>query len=189
MTRNKRYTTMQTQKRSVVFPTGTLEQLDKLASKSGWSTSSVIREAVDKYLDIQSYTDNIDLITNIIRQELDCSIKNQTNRLAALINRLTIISAAGYYTGISTVADLIDRDRYSSFEKIENLARRKALLFANSKNGAGIRDFLNDEAMEKIRRELTGAPEKQNRKVRKSFEDFDPVNDDPNDFDFDDDDD
>ena len=60
-------------------------------------------------------------------------IKGLGNRLAGLINRLTIISAAGYYANIAIIADLIDRDRYSSFEKIEAAARKEALAFANQK--------------------------------------------------------
>lgn len=63
------------------------------------------------------------MISGVIRQELSSQIKGLGNRLAGLINRLTIISAAGYYVNIAIIADLIDRDRYSSFEKIEAAAR------------------------------------------------------------------
>ena len=75
----------------------------------------------------------LDMISGVIRQELSGQIKGLGNRLAGLINRLTIISAAGYYANIAIIADLIDRDRYSSFEKIEAAARKKALVFANKK--------------------------------------------------------
>jgi len=73
------------------------------------------------------------MISGVIRQELSGQIKGLGNRLAGLINRLTIISAAGYYANIAIIADLIDRDRYSSFEKIEAAARKEALAFANQK--------------------------------------------------------
>jgi len=57
---------------------------------------------------------------------LKFQIKTLGNRLAAMLNRLTIISAAGYYANIAIISDLIDTDRYSSFEKIESIARKKA---------------------------------------------------------------
>ena len=72
-----------------------------------------------EYLDLETTAENLDPINGVIRQELNAQIKALGNRLAGLINRLTIISAAGYYANIAIIADLIDTDRYSSFEKIE----------------------------------------------------------------------
>ena len=47
------------------------------------------------------------------------------------------------------IADLIDQDRYSSFEKIESAARKRALAFANQKNADALRTFMDDEEMRK----------------------------------------
>ena len=86
----------------------------------------------------------IDLKESPIKTE-----RKTLNRLAGLINRLTIISAAGYYANIAIIADLIDQDRYSSFEKIESAARKRALAFANQKNADALRTFMDDEEMQK----------------------------------------
>ena len=96
------------------------------------------------------------MISGVIRQELSGQIKGLGNRLAGLINRLTIISAAGYYANIAIIADLIDRDRYSSFEKIEAAARKEALAFANQKNADALRIFLDDEEMKKAIQAVQG---------------------------------
>ena len=138
-----------TQKRSVVFPIETLEQIEKLAAKKNVFASDIIREFVDKGLAINSYEENIDTLTAIIHQEIEASIKALANRLAGMINRITIISAAGYYANIAIVSDLIDKDRYSSFEKIESAARKRALAFANQKNADALRTFMDDEEMQK----------------------------------------
>lgn len=98
---------------------------------------------------MESTAENIDMISGVIRQELSCQIKGLGNRLAGLINHLTIISAAGYYANIAIIADLINQDRYSSFEKIEAAARKKALAFANQKNADALRAFMDDEEMRK----------------------------------------
>ena len=87
--------------------------------------------AIDEYLDLETTAENIDMINGVIRQELSGQLKALGNRLAGLINRLTIISAAGYYANIAIIADLIDQDRYSSFEKIVSSARKRAVAFAN----------------------------------------------------------
>lgn len=145
-----------TQKRSVVFPIETLEQIEKLAAKKNVFASDIIREFVDKGLAINSYEENIDTITAIIHQEIEASIKALANRLAGMINRITIISAAGYYANIAIVSDLIDKDRYSSFEKIERLARKRALTYANMKSSEALSIFMNDEEMKKAIDEIKG---------------------------------
>ena len=108
-----------------------------------------MRRAIDEYLDLETTAENIDMINGVIRQELSGQLKALGNRLAGLINRLTIISAAGYYANIAIIADLIDQDRYSSFEKIESAARKRALAFANQKNADALRTFMDDEEMQK----------------------------------------
>lgn len=145
-----------TQKRSVVFSTETLEQIEKLAIKKNVFASDIIREFVDKGLAVNGYEENIDTITAIIHQEIEISIKALANRLAGMINRITIISAAGYYANIATVSDLIDKDRYSSFEKIEKLARKRALVYANMKSADAIATFMDDEEMKKAITEIKG---------------------------------
>lgn len=148
--------TPKTQKRSVVFSTETLEQIEKLAIKKNVFASDIIREFVDKGLAVNGYEENLDTITAIIHQEIEISIKALANRLAGMINRITIISAAGYYANIATVSDLIDKDRYSSFEKIEKLARKRALVYANMKSADAIATFMDDEEMKKAITEIKG---------------------------------
>ena len=112
------------------MPVDTVDSLNLLAAKNHSDMSKEIRRFIDKGLSIESYEDNLELISGVIEQELSVQIKKLGNRLAGLINRLTIISAAGYYTNITIMSELIDRDLYSSFEKIESAARKRALKYA-----------------------------------------------------------
>ena len=106
--------TVKTERISLHLPTDTVESLKLLAAKNHTDMSKEIRRFIDKGLAVKSYEDNIDLISGIIEQELSLQIKKLGNRLAGLINRLTIISAAGYYTNITIMSELIDRDLYST---------------------------------------------------------------------------
>lgn len=147
---------IRTERKTIHLPPDTIQALNKLAARNGTDFSKEVRRAIDEYMDLESNAENIDMISGVIRQELSGQIKGLGNRLAGLINRLTIISAAGYYANIAIIADLIDRDRYSSFEKIEAAARKKALAFANQKNADALRIFLDDEEMKKAIQAVQG---------------------------------
>ena len=147
---------IKSERKTIHLPPDTIQALNKLAAKNGTDFSKEVRRAIDEYLDLESNAENIDMISGVIRQELSGQIKGLGNRLAGLINRLTIISAAGYYANIAIIADLIDRDRYSSFEKIEAAARKRALAYANQKNADALHAFADDEEMKKAIRAVKG---------------------------------
>ena len=147
---------IRTERKTIHLPPDTIQALNKLAARNGTDFSKEVRRAIDEYLDLESTAENIDMISGVIRQELSGQIKGLGNRLAGLINRLTIISAAGYYANIAIIADLIDRDRYSSFEKIEAAARKRALAYANQKNADALHAFADDEEMKKAIRAVKG---------------------------------
>ena len=141
---------------SIYLPKEKLDAIDKMADRGGIARTEQIRRFIDKGLAIESYEENLDLINSVIEQELAVQIKKLGNRLAGLINRLTIISAAGYYANIAIISDLIDTDRYSSFEKIEAAARKKALAYANQKNADALLAFADDGEMKKAIKVVRG---------------------------------
>ena len=149
MTKPKENESIKTERISLHIPIDTLETLKRLAAKNNTDLSKEIRRAIDGYLDIELNRENLDLINSVISEELSLQIKKLGNRLAGLINRLTIISAAGYYANIAIISDLIDTDRYSTFEKIESIARKKALAYANQKNADALAAFADEEEMKK----------------------------------------
>lgn len=149
-----------TVRKTVHLTTDSIKALEKIAARNGTDLSKEIRHAIDAYLDIEVTTENINIINGVIHQELEVQIKALGNRLAAMLNRLTIISAAGYYANIAIISDLIDTDRYSSFEKIESIARKKALAYANTKNTDALRVFTDDAEMKKAVGDLKGGTPK-----------------------------
>lgn len=151
-----KHETIKTERKTLHLPTETIAALNKLAAKNGTDLSKEIRHAIDAYLDIEVTAENINMINNVVHQELEAQIKALGNRLAAMLNRLTIISAAGYYANIAIISDLIDTDRYSSFEKIESIARKKALAYANTKSTDSLKTFADDAEMKKAVSDLKG---------------------------------
>jgi len=151
---------VKTERKTLHLPVDTIKTLEKLAAKNGTDLSKEIRHAIDAYLDVEVTADNINMINGVIHQELEIQIKALGNRLASMLNRNTIISAAAYYANIAIISDLIDTDRYSSFEKIESIARKKALAYANTKNADALKVFCNDAEMKKAVGDLKGGTPK-----------------------------
>ncbi|MFR3653571.1 MAG: hypothetical protein ACLTVH_10100 [Dysosmobacter welbionis] len=146
---------IQTERKTIHLLLDTIQALNKLAAKNGTDFSKEVRRAVDEYLDLESNGKH--------RHDKRCNpagtqpvAQGAGQSAGRLINRLTTISAAGYFANIAIIADLIDRDRYSSFEKIEAAARKKALVFANQKNADALRVFLDDEEMKKAIQAVQG---------------------------------
>ena len=98
---------IRTERKTIHLPPDTIQALNKLAARNGTDFSKEVRRAIDEYLDLESTAENIDMISGVIRQELSGQIKGLGNRLAGLINRLTIISAAGYYANIAITGTAI----------------------------------------------------------------------------------
>ena len=101
---------IKTERKTLHLPEDTVRALNKLAAKNGTDFSKEVRRAIDEYLDLETTAENIDMINGVIRQELSGQLKALGNRLAGLINRLTIISAAGYYPGPGRYLWLCDDD-------------------------------------------------------------------------------
>ncbi len=125
-------------------------------------------------MNITEHKEQTDEIRQIIRDEVNSAVKAQTNRIAAMLTRITILSASGYYAAIAAVA-LLDEDLYSSFESIEAVAREIGLEYANCKSNDGLLNFMKGEFVNKTLRKLK--KDYRNRKhsqtVNYDYTDFD----------------
>ena len=95
-----------TVKRSFVLEVQTLDTLEKLALKQGINTSELVRKFIDKGISVEGHKQDIDLITDIIRQELTAiynpdDIKNivdtGVNRLAKMLMKSGKLSSAEFF--------------------------------------------------------------------------------------------
>ena len=111
---------IKTERKTLHLPEDTIRALNKLAARNGTDFSKEVRRAIDEYLDLETTTENIDMINWVIRQELSGQLKALGNRLAGLINRLTIISAAGYYYKLLPEDVKVEVDAFVAFLKENN---------------------------------------------------------------------
>lgn len=168
---------------TVRFPKALAGRLGERARQEHQSVSTLLRRYAELGLNEENYARQTDPLRDIIREEITHSVRQQTDRIAAMLNRLTTLSASGYYATLAFVATFVDRERYTSFEKIERIARQMGLDYAS-----GRKDLL-EPGMSELNRAIGSRPQRPAPpKAGPSYEemcspDFDFVN-----YDFDDDD-
>ena len=168
---------------TVRFPKALAGRLGERAKQDHQSVSTLLRRYAELGLNGEDYARQTDPIRDIICEEITHSVRQQTDRIAAMLNRLTILSASAYYANLAFVTAFVDQDRYTSFEKIERIARQMGVDYAS-----GRKDLL-ESGMSELNRSIVKRPQRPAPlKAGPSYEelcspDFDFVN-----YDFDDDD-
>jgi hypothetical protein len=147
------------QVRSVVFPADTLEQIEKIAAKKNVYASDVIRDFVNKGLSVTGYEDNVELISGIVRQVVSAEIGRQANRLAAMLFKIGVITAGGYFMSARIISDVINPSMQEDFKDINSNARKLGIDYMKQ-NGVGAVEFLEDAddvetAMKKLKTDYT----------------------------------
>ena len=107
---------------TVRFPKALAGRLGERAKQDHQSVSTLLRRYAELGLNGEDYARQTDPIRDIICEEITHSVRQQTDRIAAMLNRLTILSASAYYANLAFVTAFVDQDRYTSFEKIERIS-------------------------------------------------------------------
>lgn len=141
---------------TVKLPKKQYEALKKYAASKHLSMADVVRAFVQKGMSIESYTQEIDFITAIIRQEINIAIGGLSNRLAGLASKDLIMSAAAYYSTIAIITDLIDTNCYTTFREIEKKARQLAVEYMKMKLTDAEKLFLSGDTFEQNIERLRG---------------------------------
>lgn len=153
---------------TVKFPSALADELQAEAVRSHRSLSELLRIYAEREL----RTDRADPIREAVRQEVQAAVKQQANRMAALLHRSATAAGAAYYASISLVSALVDSDHYTSFQKIERLARRKGLDFANLKKPEGLAEFMDDGAFDEAVRQIKGPKPKRQEPGELTYEEL-----------------
>ncbi|MBS5794591.1 MAG: hypothetical protein KIC92_07560 [Clostridiales bacterium] len=139
-------------RRSIYLPKDTLEKLEKIAINKGLKISEVIRMFIDKGLNIESSREDIDFITDIIRQELTSIYRledikeildKQTNRLAKMMMKIGKMSTGQLFLLINMFLEIVDSADENKFDGILEKSMRNGVNYMQKKDFA-INDFLQD---------------------------------------------
>lgn len=117
-------------------------QVRNLAHKENKSMSEVVRSAAMESLVVKINSENIDLITSIIREQLRDVMQPQVERLATLSAKTCVQAATASYLTAESIARLVPPALQEDVEEIYEKARKKGVEYTRRK--AETRD-LNDD--------------------------------------------
>lgn len=113
------------------------EELDKAVKATalhrGISESQVIRECVEEQMKVQASIDNIDLITKIVREQLQMLMDGYIERLASISSKGAIMSATSTYLTAETISRLLPLDLQTEYQTAYEQARKKGIAYIKSK--------------------------------------------------------
>lgn len=114
---------------NVAFEAEAYEQIRLLAAKQHTSMSEVVRNWALQGLSGDLNADNIGLITNIIRTQIQDVMRPSFERLASLSAKTCIQSGTAAYLSAEAILKFVPAPRQQEVEESYELARKKAIAY------------------------------------------------------------
>lgn len=139
-------------KRSINFAPDMLEALDKLAATNHTTTSELVRQFVEKGLNIEGHKQDVDFIAGIIRQEftsvyhiedIKAVMEQQTNRLAKMLMKSGKLDGAAFFLLIKVLMNMAHDGTEDEFDQMLNEAVTLGVDYMQKKDFQ-INSFLQD---------------------------------------------
>lgn len=119
----------------------TYNQLNNIAQSCNKPLANVIREVIKKGLASEWVDENVNLITHIVKQQVDAVMKPHVERLAKLSSKSGHMSATSAFLNVQALMDLVpDEKRKNVLEMYEN-ARKKSAEYMRTKTDDWENDF------------------------------------------------
>ncbi len=128
------------------------EQIDKMADREHISRNEQIRRYIEKGLSVEGYSQDIDLIASIIRQEfqaiyhiedIKAVVEQQTNRIAKMHMKSGKIDAAAFFLLIKVLMNVAHEGTEEQFDQMLNEAVSLGVDYMQKKDFQ-INSFLQD---------------------------------------------
>lgn len=126
-------TQQQTKRINVTFEVSDYEQIRNLAHKEGRTMSEIVREAAIDNLTVRINAENIDMITQIIREQLRDVLKPDIERLAALSAKTCVQSSTAAYLTAETISKFVPLQEQENFRDCYEKARKKGVEYTHRK--------------------------------------------------------
>ena len=131
-----------------------VKTLDKMSEQKHMNISQIIRDAIDKYFNIEAKREDTEFFSEIVRKATKEEIGKQANRLAAMLFKIGIVSAGGYFAAVRVLSDVLSPSFHEDFTEINAKARKQGIDYMKM-NGVGVVEFLEDsEAVERTAENL-----------------------------------
>lgn len=137
---------------SVYLTKDMCRQIDKIADREHISRNEQIRRYIEKGLAVEGYSQDIDLIAGIVRQELQAIyhiedikavVEQQTNRIAKMHMKSGKIGAAAFFLLIKVLMNVAHEGTEEQFDQMLNEAVSLGVDYMQKKDFQ-INSFLQD---------------------------------------------
>ena len=120
---------MATKRLSISIEDKMYDEIEAVAQKTGVSLAEAGRRIMGKGLASGWVDENTDMITHIVRQQLEAVLKPQIERLAKLCVKSGIMSATSTFLNVQAFQDLVPTERRKIPVELYEKARKKAALY------------------------------------------------------------
>jgi predicted DNA-binding protein len=134
---------MNTRVFSLKMPEDMYMQITSLAAKEHRSSADVVREMINKGLNVEGYTQDIDMIATVVRNEVKIQTDKQADRLAKMLMKIGKVSAGEYYLLIKYLL-AGGHSNYATVNQLSGEAQKLGIKYMQLKD-IGINDYLEDD--------------------------------------------
>ena len=120
------------------------QNLEKLARKNHSTVSETVRTLLEKGLEIDGYTQDVDFIAGIVRQEVKAQMMPQVDRLVKILMKSGKISAALYFLTLRLYVEMVSQDRLVSLKEMATETRKLGIKYMHFKDHE-IDNYLEDD--------------------------------------------
>lgn len=110
------------------------EKLKAESQISGDGMAELAREFIREGLESKGALENIDVITKLMRQQIDITIKPYIERLAALSSKGGHMAATAAFLNVQALMDLVPDEKRKDAKQMYEKARIKAVQYMKVKN-------------------------------------------------------
>ena len=111
-------------------------ELDVIAAKRHITVSELIRDYIDKGMNVDKTASDIDFIRKQIREELDMMLKPQINRLAKLLMRIGMMTVSFCYFTSKIVHLFVPLSERTSYEELLGKCKHDAAAYLSMRDSA-----------------------------------------------------
>lgn len=123
----------------------TAKIISERAANTNKDFAEVARELIKKGLASEWIDENTDLITRIIRQQLEIVLKPHIERLAKISSKSGHMSATAAFLNVQALMDLVPKEQRKDVRIMYESARKKAVTYMKTKTDEFNENIYQDE--------------------------------------------
>lgn len=119
-------------------------KINNIAEQTGDSVAETTRNLIDKGLAIEVSSKEIDLISQVVREQLEIIIKPHIERLAAISAKGALMSAESTFLNVQALLDIVEVSKRKNVLDLYEKARKRGVEFMQANRGTDIRTYIRE---------------------------------------------